>query len=244
MRERKRRDWIILYIAVLLGIAFLRFSLQYSQRTMYFFDGFVTLIEHLIQYFGLTELAIALQKLPLKLVLLCVEGIQMVVGFLLLLCFQNTMKQGTALLLEKSVSVIKAGGLLYSMFFLTIVAFFYSVIGLPIGGAILLLLCIAVGFGKIPLCIFLGYLLAEALHIKGELYLEYLLGSFVVVLFESVFMIGSEFLFFLFPVIALGVDFWLLLYRFVYQCSLPVTFLEDGEPWNRKKMRDRILKDM
>ncbi|HIT87077.1 MAG TPA: hypothetical protein IAB62_04850 [Candidatus Coprocola pullicola] len=71
----------------------------------------------------------------------------------------------------------------------------------------------------------------------------YFVGSFIMLLFESVYMIGSAFLFFIFPIVALGVDMLLFLYRFVYQCSLPIEFGEKKK-FDRKKIQDVIKKDL
>ena len=70
-----------------------------------------------------------------------------------------------------------------------------------------------------------------------------MIGGFVMLLFESMYMIGNAFLFFVFPVFALGIDMLIFLYYFVYQCRLPVEF-EQKHKFDRKKMRDIIKKDL
>ena len=162
---------------------------------------------------------------------------------MILALFGNTIEQGTALLLEKSNAVLKTGGILYAMIFAVTSMFIYSVVGLPIGGIFVIVFHIFVMLGKIPIAVFLGYSLLEQFHIKAETYLYYFVGSFIMLLFESVYMIGSAFLFFIFPIVALGVDMLLFLYRFVYQCSLPIEFGEKKK-FDRKKIQDVIKKDL
>ena len=152
-------------------------------------------------------------------------------------------EQGTMILLKKGNTVLKTGITLYIMIVAVIAIFIYSIVGLPIGGIMILLTHIAVSFGRIPIMIFLGYLLLQQFCIKGEIYLYYMIGSFVMLLFESVSIIGGAFLFFVFPVFALGMDMLLFLYYFVYQCRLPVEF-EQKHKFDRKKMRDIIKKDL
>ena len=59
-------------------------------------------------------------------------------------------------------------------------------------------------------------------------------------LFENVYLIGSAFLFFVFPVIALGVDMLLIVYYFVYKCSFTIEW-EQQQKFDRNKIR-KIIK--
>ena len=243
MKKIKKVDWFLLYLTVILGIAFLRFFGRYPPGLIKFFDSFVTLSKEIVTYFGLNEIAVFLQNIPMRVLFFLIGGVQIMMGFLILALFGNTIEQGTALLLEKSNAVLKTGGILYAMIFAVTSMFIYSVVGLPIGGNVVIVLHIFVMLGKIPIAVFLGYSLLEQFHIKAETYLYYFVGSFIMLLFESVYMIGSAFLFFIFPIVALGVDMLLFLYRFVYQCSLPIEFGEKKK-FDRKKIQDVIKKDL
>lgn len=243
MKKIKKVDWFLLYLTVIIGIAFLRFFGRYPPGLIKFFDSFVTLSKEIVTYFGLTKIAIFLQNIPMRVLFFLIGGVQITIGFLILALFGNTIEQGTALLLKKSNAVLKTGGILYAMIFAVTSMFIYSVVGLPIGGIFVIVFHIFVMLGKIPIAVFLGYSLLEQFHIKAETYLYYFVGSFIMLLFESVYMIGSAFLFFIFPIVALGVDMLLFLYRFVYQCSLPIEFREKKK-FDRKKIRDVIKKDL
>ena len=243
MKKIKKVDWVLLYLTVILGIAFLRFFGRYPPGLIKFFDSFVTLSKEIVTYFGLNEIAVFLQNIPMRVLFFLIGGVQIMMGFLILALFGNTIEQGTALLLEKSNAVLKTGGILYAMIFAVTSMFIYSVVGLPIGGIFVIVFHIFVMLGKIPIAVFLGYSLLEQFHIKAETYLYYFVGSFIMLLFESVYMIGSAFLFFIFPIVALGVDMLLFLYRFVYQCSLPIEFGEKKK-FDRKKIQDVIKKDL
>ncbi len=243
MKKIKKVDWFLLYLTVILGIAFLRFFGRYPPGLIKFFDSFVTLSKEIVTYFGLNEIAVFLQNIPMRVLFFLIGGVQIMMGFLILALFGNTIEQGTALLLEKSNAVLKTGGILYAMIFAVTSMFIYSVVGLPIGGIFVIVFHIFVMLGKIPIAVFLGYSLLEQFHIKAETYLYYFVGSFIMLLFESVYMIGSAFLFFIFPIVALGVDMLLFLYRFVYQCSLPIEFGEKKK-FDRKKIQDVIKKDL
>ena len=243
MKKIKKADLFLLYLSVLLGIGCLRFFRGYPAILIKLFNSFVTLSENMVNYFGLTQLAVFLQNVPTRGLLILIGVMQISIGFVILFLFRSTIEQGTALLLQKSSAVMKTGSILYAMIFAVIIVFIYSVVGLPIGGIFVILLHIFIMLGKMPIAVFCGYSLLEQFHIKAETYLYYLTGSFVMLLFESVYMIGNAFLFFIFPVMALGVDMLLFLYRFVYQCSLPVEFLEKKD-FDRKKMRDIIKKDL
>ena len=243
MKKIKKVDWFLLYLTVILGIAFLRFFGRYPPGLIKFFDSFVTLSKEIVTYFGLNEIAVFLQNIPMRVLFFLIGGVQIMMGFLILALFGNTIEQGTALLLEKSNAVLKTGGILYAMIFAVTSMFIYSVVGLPIGGIFVIVFHIFVMLGKIPIAVFLGYSSLEQFHIKAETYLYYFVGSFIMLLFESVYMIGSAFLFFIFPIVALGVDMLLFLYRFVYQCSLPIEFGEKKK-FDRKKIQDVIKKDL
>ena len=211
MKKIKKVDWFLLYLTVILGIAFLRFFGRYPPGLIKFFDSFVTLSKEIVTYFGLNEIAVFLQNIPMRVLFFLIGGVQIMMGFLILALFGNTIEQGTALLLEKSNAVLKTGGILYAMIFAVTSMFIYSVVGLPIGGIFVIVFHIFVMLGKIPIAVFLGYSLLEQFHIKAETYLYYFVGSFIMLLFESVYMIGSAFLFFIFPIVALGVDMLLFL---------------------------------
>lgn len=243
MDKMKKADWFLIYITVVIGIALLRISKGYPYGLVQFLNSFVELAGNIIEYFGLTKIFYILQNIPIKWLLFFVAGIQMAIGFLALYLFRSVWEQGTMILLKKGNTVLKTGITLYIMIVAVIAIFIYSIVGLPIGGIMILLTHIAVSFGRIPIMIFLGYLLLQQFCIKGEIYLYYMIGSFVMLLFESVSIIGGAFLFFVFPVFALGLDMLLFLYYFVYQCRLPVEF-EQKHKFDRKKMRDIIKKDL
>lgn len=240
MNKMKKLDLFLIYVAVVIGITLLRISRGYPEGLVQFLNSFVELAESIIGYFGLTKLFHILHCFSIKWILFCMGSIQIAVGFLILFLFRNTWEQGAMILLKKSGEVLKTGICLYIMLFLVIVIFIYSVVGLPIGAILLLLRYIAVVFGRIPIAIFLGYLLLQQFQIKGETYLYYIIGSFVMLLFENVYLIGSAFLFFVFPVMALGVDMLLIMYYFVYKCSFTVEWEQQKQKFDRNKMRDVI----
>ena len=216
MDKMKKADWFLIYITVVIGIALLRISKGYPYGLVQFLNSFVELAGNIIEYFGLTKIFYILQNIPIKWLLFFVAGIQMAIGFLALYLFRSVWEQGTMILLKKGNTVLKTGITLYIMIVAVIAIFIYSIVGLPIGGIMILLTHIAVSFGRIPIMIFLGYLLLQQFCIKGEIYLYYMIGSFVMLLF---------------------------LYYFVYQCRLPVEF-EQKHKFDRKKMRDIIKKDL
>ncbi len=241
--EMKKIDWFLLYVTIVIGITCLRLSNGYPLELVQFLNGFVELAENMITYFGLTKIYQILQQIPIKWILLLTEGFEFAVGFLILFLFRPQWEQGTMLLLKKGGMVIKTGIALYVMLFAIICIFIYSVVGLPIGTLFLLVQHIAISLGYIPIAVFFGYLLLQQFQIKGEIYLYYMIGTFVMLLFKNVSLIGGAFLFFVFPVLALGVDMLLFIYHFIYQCSFPVEFQEEKK-FNRDKIRDIIKKDM
>lgn len=243
MDKMKKSDCFLLYITVVIGITLLRLSNGYPYELVQFLNSFVDLAKNIIEYFGLTKIFYVLQNISIKWLLFFVSSIQMAIGFFALYLFRPVWEQGTMILLKKGSTVLKTGIVLYGMFVAVIAVFIYSIVGLPIGGIMILLLHIAVSFGRIPIMIFLGYVLLQQFHMKGEIYLYYMIGSFIMLLFESVYLIGGAFLFFIFPVFALGMDMLLFLYYFVYQCRLPVEFQQKCK-FDRKKMRDIIKKDL
>ncbi|NDO46735.1 hypothetical protein [Clostridium sp. MD294] len=240
MNKMKKLNLFLIYVTVVIGITLLRISRGYPKELVQFLSSFVELTENIIGYFGLTKLFDILHSFSIKWILFCIGSIQIAVGFLILFLFRNIWEQGAMILLKKSDEVLKAGICLYVMLFAVIVMFVYSVVGLPIGAILLLLRHIAVVFGRIPIAIFLGYLLLQQFQIKGETYLYYIIGSFVMLLFENVYLIGSAFLFFVFPVIALGVDMLLIVYYFVYKCSFTVEWEQQKQKFDRNKMRNVI----
>ncbi len=144
------------------------------------------------------------------------------------------------ILLKKTSDVLKTGICLYVMLFAVILVFVYSIVGLPIGAVLFLFRHIAIIFGRIPIAIFLGYLLLQQFQIKGETYLYYMIGSFVMLLFENVYLIGSAFLLFVFPVVALGVDVLLIVYYFIYKCSFTIEWQQQKQKFDRNKIRNII----
>ena len=239
MDKMKKADWFLIYITVVIGITLLRISKGYPYGLVQFLNSFVELTEKIIGYFGLTKLFHILHCFSIKWILFCIGSIQMALGYLILFLFRNTWEQGAMILLKKGSDVLKTGICLYIMLFAVVLMFIYSVVGLPIGAILLLLGYIAEMFGRIPIAIFLGYLLLQQFQIKGETYLYYIIGSFIMLLFENVYLIGSAFLFFVFPVIALGVDMLLIVYYFVYKCSFTIEW-EHQQKYDRNKIRNII----
>lgn len=243
----KKLDWFLLYITIVIGITWLRISRGYPEELVLFLNSFVDLAENIINYFGLTKLFIILKNIPPKYLLFLMGCGQIAVGFLLLYLFRPTCEQGAMLLIKKSNAVLKMGIMLDIMTALVIAIFIYSIVGLPGAAVIMLFKHVAVCFGKIPIAIFLGYMLLQQFQqqfkMEGEIYLYYIIGCFIMMLFETVYLIDGVFLFFVFPVFALGVDIMLLIYYFVYQCRIPVEIGQKTKKFDRNKIRDIIKKE-
>ena len=240
MDKMKKLDLFLIYITVVIGITLLRISKGYPKGVVQFLNSFVVLLENIIEYFGLTKLFHILHCFSIEWILFCVESIQIAIGFLILFLFRNTWEQGAMILLKKTSDVLKTGICLYVMLFAVILVFVYSIVGLPIGAVLFLFRHIAIIFGRIPIAIFLGYLLLQQFQIKGETYLYYMIGSFVMLLFENVYLIGSAFLLFVFPVVALGVDVLLIVYYFIYKCSFTIEWQQQKQKFDRNKIRNII----
>ena len=81
MKKIKKVDWFLLYLTVILGIAFLRFFGRYPPGLIKFFDSFVTLSKEIVTYFGLNEIAVFLQNIPMRVLFFLIGGVQIMMGF-------------------------------------------------------------------------------------------------------------------------------------------------------------------
>lgn len=169
--------------------------------------------------------------------------VQMIIGLLFLTIFRQSVTQGTDLMTKKPTEVIKSGIVLYCFFVSTIAVFVYSIIGIPIAAILFVLLNFFICIGGVPLAIYIGRLVEDWIGIQAKMPVHYLLGSFIMMVCESVFGVGNAFLFFIFPVLSLGEAF-----LFFAECIFrrPAwkgnRITKEELAFDREKMRDIIKK--
>lgn len=242
MREKEKARIFLLCTMVTLAILFLRVVAEYPPALILSVQRLRHLAESFLKAFGLFEFVQWAAKIPFLGFVLLLAVLQLLLGLLFLRIFQQGAEQGAYIIAKKGESVTRMGILLYFMDFILILVFLYSVIG-AFFGFFLFAVTIAVSFfGSISLSLFIGFQVAERLHIQGHTTLYFLLGRFLMVLCESIFGVGSAFLFFVFPAVSLGAAVMLFLYRKVWKCELPSLFQKEfqKESFDREKIRDII----
>lgn len=247
MNVLKKWDGVIIYIAVVIGILCLRFVGSYPEQIYSFARGLMDCFICITEYLNLSEIVILLQNTPTKVVLTVLGGIQILIGLFVLCIFPRQMEQGVMILFKEWHQVLKSGLICYFMLCAIIGVFLYSLIGISIGAMGLIITHGFVFVGKIPLAIFLGYLLMDRITInKGSTVLYFLVGSFIMLFFECVYAIGGAFIFFVFPVFALGTLFCMIVNRYALHISYDADFyIKKGQkPFDRKKITDIITKDI
>ena len=246
MKLWKKRENFLIYVIIIAGTLSLRLVTDYPDKMIHMVRSMIDLFMGIAEFLGLTGIVAFVQTIPVKMILMLVESIQMGVGFVLLILLKRHMEQGTMILLENHGLVMKSGIILYGMLIALLFVFVYSVIGIPVGAGLLLFGHIVISIGKVPLAVFFGFLLMERLSIHGYTVLYYFVGSFIMFFCESVYAVGGAFLFFVFPVLGLGTFFALILERVFYKTSYPVRFRTKAgqEPFDRKKIQDIITKGL
>ena len=244
MKGIKKWENFLVYSAIITGTLVLRLVTQYPEDLVNFFKSNLILAVKIADYMGLSDVVALLQSVPPMALLLVAGILHMAAGFCVLKWKKSQMEQGVCLLIEELPQVVKSGIILYTMLAALLFISIYSVAGVWFGVCLLFIVQFAVMFGRIPLAVFLGFLLTERLFVKGHTYLFFFIGGFVMLFCESVYAIGGAFLFFVFPVLALGTLFTLFLYRCCYRVSLPVKFptAPPKEILDRDKLRDIITK--
>lgn len=240
------KDWesFFIYIIIILGILLLRLTGNYPSQLISLSQGMVLIGEKIIESFGLIELVAILNFIPLKVFILIGGIIQITIGLIILLIFKKHMEQGTMILIKQPVDTIKTGLCLYSLIAAIFFVFAYSVIGIPISIAVIIISHLIVLLGSIPISIFLGYLLAERLNMSGYTVIYYFIGSFIRLLCESIYTLSGAFLFFIFPVLSIGTFFFIIVNEKFYKIHYKVIFKTKAKevPFNKKKIKDIITK--
>ncbi len=247
MSVLKKWDGIFIYITLIIGTLLLRLVGDYPDQVYSLARGFSDCAASIAQYFNLTDIMIALHNIPAKLVITILGGLQILIGFLVLCVFRNQMEQGAMILLKEWGNVLKSGLACYFMLGAIIGIFIYSLVGISVGATTILISQTLIFIGRIPLSIFLGYLLMERISIsKGYTILYFFIGGFVMLFFECVYAIGGAFIFFVFPVFALGTLYCMIVNRYVFHISYGVDFSSKmgKKPFDRKKIKDIITKEL
>ncbi len=237
---------ILIYGALVAGILFLRLIADYPTDIIDFSTGIVIIFEKIMIALGLQNFIIIMSRIPL-IALVFASGIfKIVIGLILLFIFKSTAEQGTMIIIKKPIKVIAIGNIVYILELILFFIFTLSVIGLPIAVIIGILGYITSFLGCIPLAMFFGYNICQILNVSGYTYMYYMIGSFFMVLCQSVYAIGVAFSMYVFPVLSIGIFIILLLNRFVFKMSYKIEFntKREKEPFDRKKIKDIITKGL
>ncbi|OUQ58704.1 hypothetical protein B5E58_05840 [Tyzzerella sp. An114] len=237
---------IIIYAALVAGILFLRLIADYPSGIVNFSEGIVIIAERIVIALGLEEIVLTLGKFP-GMALIFVSGIfQVVIGLILLFIFKNKAEQGTMIIIKKPVKVIGFGNVIYILALALFFLFTISVVGIPVALIIGTIIYIISFIGSVPLAIFFGYNICQALNVSGYTYIYYMMGSFFMVLCKSIYAVGGAFTFYIFPVLSIGIVAIMILNRFIFKMSYKIEFptKRDNERFDRKKIKDIITKGL
>lgn len=244
MNNSTKWETFLVCFVVTAGIVYLRLIANYPAEVILIIDGMLGMVEAVIVAFGLSYFIEYIQSIPPFVILLVTSGIQVLFGLLFMRIFKNFMEQGSILILKKSSDVIKSGLVIYVCCGVVIAIFMYSIVGMPVAVFVGISAHIVSSVGRIPMAIYTGYVVEGLLGVKGHTYTYYLFGSFILMLCESVFGVGIAFLFFIIPVISLGVVFTMWINRYVLRIHYDTEFLSKTvkENFDRDKIRDIINK--
>lgn len=228
------------------GIVYLRLNADYPEMIVSIIGHVIKMAEELITALGLFEIVQFFQKIPVIAIILILSIIQILLGLIFLAVFRRPMEQGTMILAKRLTEVIKFGLTLYFCFFTTSLLFLYSIIGIPLAAAIIIVMNGIISIGNVPVAIYLGWLVGEWIGIRKRISIFYLLGSFMMMICESVFGVGNAFLFFVFPVLALGTSFLLFLDRCINGMRFPFDSHKEGKKssFDRNKIKQIIEKGL
>lgn len=243
----KDKKWNLFAVCLIIcvGILSLRLVAEYPAGLVYFAKSLMGMMENVIAVFGLSSAAEALKGIPLKVLFVVVGVIEVIVGFLFFLLFKRPFEQGAQILLNTPFQVIRYGLAIYLLGIGVIVVFIYSVVGVPVAAGALIIMRVLSWIGNISLAIFFGYSIKQWLNIKGNRYLYYFLGSFIMAICATVYAFSAAFILFIFPVLSLGILFVLFLNKHIFQISMDTDFsATDKKDFDRRKMRDIITKDI
>ncbi len=237
---------LFIYSAIVAGILFLRLIADYPTDIIDFSAGIVIIFEKIMIALGIEDIILIISKIPLVALVFASGIFKVVIGLILLFIFKNTAEQGTMIMIKKPIKVIAIGNVVYILGLILFFIFTVSVIGLPVAIIIGILGYIISFLGGISLAIFLGYNICNMLNVSGYTYMYYMIGSFFMVLCQSVYAIGVAFSMYVFPVISIGSFIILLLNKFVFKMSYKIEFntKREKEPFDRKKIKDIITKGL
>lgn len=149
---------------------------------------------------------------------------QMILGLLFLSFWMNTLGQGSMVLSEQPVQVLKVGVTIFLMFVALILIFILSVIGIPIAILILFFGYILISIGQVSLAIFIGVWIEAKIQTQMHIYLYFLIGSAILELSKSIPVLGFLSSWLLIPVVSIGVLGQLVLNHWVYRIRFQVPF--------------------
>ena len=210
------------------------------------FEGIMSFTDYIIKAFNLEEVAAFLFSLPSFLLMGGYLLLRYFLGFTALLFSKGDMEQGAMILVISPMKVIKYGIMIYLSVDFILLLLLVSVIGSPLAGLIFLASRIFLLLGYVPLAVFVGYAIGDALKIRGYTLLYYFLGAFACSVCCFVSVLGRSFFLFVFPVISYGTIYMLLLNKYKTGNSHSVIFKTSraDKDFERERLYSVIVKDV
>lgn len=236
----KKWENFFIYAMIIGGILSIRLLVVYPPYILSLAESFLKMGQGIVEYLEMTDVVSILQQIPVKVVFALMGVFHVFLGLLLFFLGRKKLAGGVVLLAEETIDVIKKGLVLYGMLFILCSVFVYSLVLMPLAILMLLLAHFIVLIGKIPLAIYFGRLVVEKLQMQRGTILCYGIGAMMMLLCESAYAIGGAFVFFIFPVLALGVLVKLVLNHGIHADSHSLC-KEKEEDFDRKKIREIIL---
>lgn len=236
-------DRLLIYLVIITGIIYLRTTDSYSREIV----EIALMLESsglgIAGYIGLDWAVDLISAAPYGAFMAISGLVYTILGVLLLAVFKENAGRGAAVMLKMPGKVIGVGHASFLLICIAIAALSISVVGIPLAAVIFALVNIAVFFGGIPLSVFMGHNICSRLNVRGNIYIYYLMGRFLIVLCQSI-AVTRALCFYVFYALSLGIILISLLNKYYYGVSCYADFGQHGtkESFDRKKIRDIITR--
>ena len=221
---------------------YLRVGIVYPTEFVQKIISILSVAEDTLKIFGLSAFIEILKSHEPLTILILFSCFKIFISSLIVIIFKKMWEFSNSDVKNDLIKLIKFGTLSFITNLIIVLFFILSIVGIPIAILFAIIFEILIFLGSIPLSIYIGKNILLHYNFKiNNLFVEYLFGSFIMLLLESIYFVGSTFIFFIFPSLSLGM-FITVIVKYIKYGKYYFRASEKRTSFNRKHMKNIITK--
>lgn len=245
MDNKKRLLHIVGCLAVCGFILSLRHAFVFPKEIVSVSSAIFDDITGVIVAFRLMDVVRAVEHIPWAVFTFSFCVISFAIGYLILKAKPKAMKTGSAIFSAEIAKVIKRGLFIYFMRAVLVFVFVYSVVGIPIAVAIIILTKIVDIVGMVPVAVNIGASIQEAINGNDRrMEYNYIIGAIAMLISANVYAVGCALILFIFPVLSFGTISCMIEKRVFCMPIDTSEFENKKDKFDKNKIRDIITKGL